>query len=199
MNNGSGGSFASVSMSSVVRAGHRRFGSQPFADLADAKARGRQAAATCSMKCGRRRPISRDQRIDRPHPGQSPIPADRDTAGQRDWYGRRPEISCRDRAPSLRKRADAAAVIGPRSRDLKEARPAHDPGRIQRHVDGIVGRGFFQRVDEIMGGEIVDDVFVPHHGVAEPECAVGKFERDLPAVRLVAAVGRRAALPPAVR
>jgi hypothetical protein len=36
-------------------------------------------------------------------------------------------------------------------------------------------------------GEIIDDVFRPHHGVAEAKCAVGEFERDLPGM-LVARV-----------
>src|SRR6185437_4974400 len=44
--------------------------------------------------------------------------------------------------PVAEERADATAVIGPRPRDFEEARPAHDPGRIQRHVERIVAEVF---------------------------------------------------------
>src|SRR5216684_8692297 len=81
-------------------------------------------------------------------------------------------------------RTDAPAEIGSRTLDLEKARPSHYPCRIQRHVDGIVRRGLFQGLVQIMGSEIVDDVFRPDHGVAEAECAVGEFKGYLPAVLL---------------
>ena len=53
---------------------------------------------------------------------------------------------------------------------------------VERHVDGIVRRGFFQRVVQVVGRQIVDVIFGPHHGVAKAKRAVGELDRNLPAV-----------------
>src|SRR5260370_40986918 len=55
--------------------------------------------------------------------------------------------------PVARIRSDAPAEVGSRSLDFEKTRPSYDPGRIERHVDGIVRPGLFQGLVQIMGGE----------------------------------------------
>ena len=60
---------------------------------------------------------------------------------------------------------------------------------VERHVDGIVRRGFFESVVQVVGREIVDVIFGAHHGVAKAKRAVGELDGNLPAVVGLAGAG----------
>ena len=102
-----------------------------------------------AMNCGLRVADLGNQRIHRPHAGEPR--AEQVAIEQADPFGfveRRKDLVVAQ--PVAEIRSDAAAEIRRRPVDLEEARPLHHPGLIERHVDGIVRRGLFQRVVEVV-------------------------------------------------
>ena len=131
------------------------------------------------MNCGFRGRDLGNQRVHRPHAGDPG--AEQVTVEQANPLGlveRRKDLIVAQPVAEIRPDAPAEVRLG--FIDLEEARPLHHPGFIERHVDRIVCGSLFKRAVEVLNRQIIDAIFVSHHGVTEAKRAVRELERNFP-------------------